>query len=526
MLPASSVLFVALVLIAPITIAAALMCLLLHILGKEAYSRPASIFLCVAYILILMLKPVSELSTVAGLLNSLDGKTLNAVTLAYLVIPAALMGYIFRDNIGKFAIVLGAMTLASFAGNLNLLLSELTGKDRSFGLEMAESLQDITLARTPNIYLIISDGYGSFAYMEEHGIDVGRFRNFLTSDGFQLYDEAFSNYHSTAESLPAILNMDHHYYALSHSHKSSEVRKTGRIIVGGENNIADLMRRNSYQVQYIHNWPYMLLHGCTADHCYGEMPLAGAKIVLGELSPFKGTRAFLDQIWAKYMQDGQTKDKDYFLERSSPMLSYGIRNSLDGSRREVARLIEENATADPLFQYIHLFAPTHAPDSQVGICDESEQIDYYSERVAEVNIHLQNLVTDIIARDPAAVIVITSDHGPFIADKCSRWTDLDTLSGYRDRMGVIMAIRWPEGYDGRYDEKIITPINVFKYVIATLANNDADILETVVCEDVFIVGSKNVLEILDDGNIRIPPKQYTVEALQTKRHQPCQKSAY
>ena len=64
---------------------------------------------------------------------------------------------------------------------------------------------------------------------------------------------ADSNYHSTSNAMPAMLNMDHHYYALSHKHKTGEVRKTGRVISGGKKALVDLRRRNSYQVQYIHN---------------------------------------------------------------------------------------------------------------------------------------------------------------------------------------------------------------------------------------------------------------------------------
>ena len=269
MLPGRSVFVVAFVLITPITITVALLCLLLHILGKDAYAKPVSIFVCAVYILLLMQQPVFEIRAIGAFFDLFDGTTRVAAKIIYLIVPAVLLGYTFRNNIGKFAIVLGAMSIASVVGNINLLADDFIGKDHVFGSEMAKSLQDITLSRSPNIYFILADGYSSFAYMEENGIDVGGFRSYLFSSGFHLYDEAFSNYHSTTEALPAMLNMDHHYYALTHNHRSGEVRKTARVIIGGRNNLVDLLRRNSYQVQYIHNWPYLLLHGWTADHCYG-----------------------------------------------------------------------------------------------------------------------------------------------------------------------------------------------------------------------------------------------------------------
>jgi hypothetical protein len=530
MLSGSSAVVVVFVLITPITIAVALLCLLLHLLGKNAYAKPFSIFVCAVYLLILMQRPVFEIRAIGEFFDLLDGTTRAAAKIIYLIVPAALLGYAFRNNIGKFAVVLGAMTIASFVGNISLVADDLIGKDHVFGSAMAKSLQDITLSRSPNIYFILADGYSSFAYMEENGIDVGGFRSFLSSNGFHLYDEAFSNYHSTSASLPAMLNMDHHYYALTHSHKSGEARKTARVIIGGKNNLADLLRRNSYQVQYIHNWPYLLLHGCTADHCYGEMPLAGARIVLGELLPFEQAQVLLDKVWAKFSIKENKEEEDYWVNwvgSSRPsLLRYGIRHSLEGSRREVVRLIEENVADKPTFQYIHLFAPGHAPDLQVGICDEDYQITYYSERVAEVNRHLQALIGDIVARDSNAVIVVTGDHGPFIANQCSRWTDLGTQSDYRDRMGVIMAVRWPEGYDGRYDKRIKTTINVFRYVLASLTEDDTDILETVVCDDVYILGSTDILKVVADGDVLIPPEHYTSDALQAKRRGPCPTSDY
>jgi hypothetical protein len=525
MLPFSSVLLVALVVIAPLVAAVTLLCLLLYLLGAGAYAKPVSIFVCVVYILVFMQQPLMGIRTIDEFIGQLDDTTITALKILCLVVPAALLGYVFRHNVVKFSIVLGAMMLASVLGNFNLLVSEFFGNDRAYGREMAMSLQDIKLSRSPNIYFILTDGYGSFGYMDANGIEIARFKSFLSNRGFRLYQEAFSNYHSTSESLPAILNMDHHYYALNHNPKSSEVRKTGRIIIGGENNLVGLLRRNSYEVQYIHNWPILLLQGCSADHCYGDMPFAGAKLVLSDLLPLERAPGLLDQVWASFMQEPKGEE-DYWVERSTPLPQFGVRHSLDSSRREVIRLIEDNNSESPIFQYIHLFAPTHAPDSQVGICDEAEQIAYYSERITEVNRHLQDLVGDIISRDPSAVIVVTGDHGPYIADQCSRWTDLDTLDGYRDRMGVIMAIRWPETYDGRYDERITTTINVFKYVLAALTADDADILETLVCDDVYIHGSTDILQILADGNILIPPDHYTIKSLQSKRHEACQTNAY
>ena len=111
------------------------------------------------------------------------------------------------------------------------------------------------------------------------------FKSYLSGNGFRLYDEVFSNYQATKAAMPAMLNMDHHYYAFALIHQFSEISKSGRVIAGGKNNLVNLLKRNAYQTQYIHQGTYLLFHGCSVDHCYPKVPFAGAKAVLRRILP-------------------------------------------------------------------------------------------------------------------------------------------------------------------------------------------------------------------------------------------------
>lgn len=490
MLPVSSVLVIALVLIAPVTIVVAIVNALLRMLKKEAHAMVISVFICAVYLLVVLRLPVFEISSVRIFFNLLGSTASIVGKIIYVAVLAALLAFVFRHNIRIFTVMLGAMTVAAFAMNITSATNNLTVNNKTYGSEMEKKLLNISLSKKPNIYFILSDGYSSFAYMDENGIDVSGFKSYLSGNGFRLYEEVFSNYHSTSNAMTAMLNMDHHYYALSR--KFSEISRSGRVIVGGKNNLVNLLKRNAYQTQYIHHGTYLLLHGCSVDHCYPRVPFAGAKTILRQILPSS--------------------------TRGEPDL--GTR-PLEEVQKEIVRLVDmDTVPKSPRFQYIHIYRPSHTPNKQEGICDQVEQVKRYAKRTAEVNNYLRPLIGNIISRDPTAVIVITGDHGPFISEKCGRNVDLDTLTDYRDRVGVLMAIRWPESYDGRYDDRIKTTVNMFRYVLASLTEDDTAILNTLVPDDVYIQGSVNILKVVGHGNILIPPEHYTKDALQKKHRRP------
>jgi len=87
---------------------------------------------------------------------------------------------------------------------------------------------------------------------------------------------------------------------------------------------------------------------------------------------------------------------------------------------------------------------------------------------------------------------------------------LKTIQQLRDRAGVLCAIRWPTSYDGRYDSKIKTSVNLLRYVLASLAKNEPEILKTVVPDEVYVrmrgyrPGHK-YFKIVEDGKMMAHP---------------------
>jgi hypothetical protein len=479
MLPSASVALVVTVLTLPI-VAAVLLSNAVLTWGKLGnHIGFATAFFCGLYLIFALRAPVFESEVVRGVREQLHGASWVVAHALYFLGLAGLLGLIFRRNTGKLTAILLAMTLASIV----IGFRELSGS--SLAREADPSFLDAKLGHKPNIYLVLADSFASFAYMNDRGIDVSEFKRALGDHGFRLYENTFSNYHATTDSMLSMLSMQHHYYQASR--KLSEVSNTARRIIGGENNLVQLLKNNGYRTEYIHQGDYLMLHGCTADFC---SPAADG---------FSGGRSVLNEVVPKFLSTGGGFDMQ----------------PIDLIQREIATQIalgEKSAT--PWFQYVHLFVPLHADNRVVGRCDERAELEKYSRSVAAATVSIESVVDEIIRNDPNAVIVLSGDHGPFVANQCGRQVDIGTPEEYRDRVSALTAIRWPGGYDGRFDGRIKTNVNVFRYVLASMIDGSTEALGGHVPDDVFVQGSEQVLQILDDGNYAIPPAKLSAPELQ------------
>jgi hypothetical protein len=477
MLPPASVALVVAVLTLPIILVVLASKLVLTLAKLENHIGFATAFLCGLYLSLALRAPVFDSQVISEVREQLRGGAWLVARALYFLILATLAGIIFRRNTGKLTAILFAMTLAAIA----IGARELSGS--SVARDAAPSLLDAELGRKPNIHFVLADSFASFAHMNSNGIDVSEFKSHLQDHGFRLYEDTFSNYHATTDSMLSMLSMQHHYYLASR--KLSEVSETARRIIGGENNLVRLLRKNGYAIQYIHQEDYLLLHGCTADSCFPNVDeLSGGRSVLTEVLPQALTLAGFEKL------------------------------PLDVIQNEVATQIAIGEKSSvPQFQYVHLFSPNHASNRLVGRCDEEDELAKYSRRVATVTESIESIVAGILRNDRNAVIVLSGDHGPFIANQCGRQVDIDTVEEYRDRVSTLTAIRWPDGYDGRFDGRIRTNVNVFRYVLASMIDGSTEALGGHVPDDVFVQGNEQVLQILDDGNYLMPPTTFSTPEL-------------
>jgi hypothetical protein len=469
MLAPASIALLVVALVLPIVVAVIATVALLTLANLRDYTGFATAFVCGVYLTVALRAPIFDSEPVIAIREQLHGVGWVAAHVVYFLGLGALIGFIFRKSTGKLAAILGAMTLAAIL----IGFRELTGSNISRDPDPA--VVNVQLDSKPNIYFVLADSFASFSYMEDNGIDLSDFKRRLGESGFRLYENMFANYHSTTDSMLSMLGMKHHYYQAAH--KLAEISSTARQSIGGENDLIRFLKNNGYITHYIHDADYLLLHGCTAHYCFPPSPsLGGAQTVMAEVLP-------------------------QFL---SPRTGLG-RLPLNTFREAVStQLAMAEASTEPQFSYIHLYRPAHASNRVVGRCDEEQELKEYASRVVTTTEILDSLLAEIIRHDSEAVIVLGGDHGPLLDNKCGRQVDIGTIEEYRDRVSVLSAVRWPDGYDGRFDDRIKTNVNLLRYVLASLVEGSTDGVGGHVPDDVFVHGSEQVLQIVKDGNPAYP----------------------
>jgi hypothetical protein len=471
MLRGGDVLFIFGIMIVPLSASTLLVYYPLHVVGKGDWARWIVAFMISAFLLIALRPSLVGIDFVGSFFGAFPAERRSLANLLFIVVPSGLLALIFHRKLREYAAILGIMTLTATLMGSGQFLGN--GAEITAGRKLSPQLQQLSLEKKPNIYFILADAYSSLAFMKDYDIDVSDFTGFLSDNGFRLYEDTYSNYQPTTSAMPAILNMEHHYYRLSgHRINFSEVDKTSRKVIGGDNNVSHILKMNGYSIQYIHNGNYLLLQGCSADSCYPQIDgLAGARLILSQM--------FKVDLLSK-------QDKAWKTTTSEEM------------RARVRELMDDDESV-PRFQYIHSFSPGHPSNRVIGRCNEKLELAGYASRVREANDFFQRLISDIIDRDPDAVIVFAGDHGPLISKRCSRSAYIDNVSEYRDRAGAIMAIRWPSNYDGRYDDRISSGVNLFRYVLASLAEDASPLLRTVAPDDVFVRADRRIFKVIENG---------------------------
>jgi hypothetical protein len=430
---------------------------LFFLIGKKEKAQVVIVFVLSAFLLFMLNPALRGFELVRRFFEFFRTEYLLA-TFLFVFTLAVLLAFLFQKKTNVYSILLGLMSITALMMGISNTMIRTSPFIEKEGGEF--QYQQVTLKQTPNIYFILSDGFGSFAFMEDQGIDVSGFSRRLAELDFRLYEDTYSNYQPTTSAMPAMLNMEHHYYTFNENRVHfSEVSTAARRVIGGDNNVSHVLRNNGYSIQYIHAGTYLLVQGCSADSCFPELDrLVGVKIILSHI--FKSDLLSVEDKVSR-------------------------KNSLEEVQSEVSRLMTGRESS-PRFQYIHVYTPSHSPNKDFGRCDERVELRNYAKRLEHASAYMINQIEDILALDPEAVIVLAGDHGPFILNNCSPLGTIDTVEEYRDRAGILTAIRWPKSYRGEYDDRIVTGVNLFRFLLASLALDATPLLQSAVSDDVFI----------------------------------------
>jgi hypothetical protein len=135
---------------------------------------------------------------------------------------------------------------------------------------------------------------------------------------------------------------------------------------------------------------------------------------------------------------------------------------------------------DPFFLYAHISSP-HRPymnDAQCNLLEahaDRRGNRHFLEQLQCVNRQLEEFLSPILASDPGAIIILSSDHGPRLSVRLG--TPLHALSGrqVRESLGILNAFRLPARCQSALRPDL-TPVNTMRIVFACLGDDEPRLL--------------------------------------------------
>ncbi len=339
------------------------------------------------------------------------------------------LGYRFRSSLSLFLSIVLALTAANTG---YALYTSADSPGRQAGRVGSGEELGTPFEVKPSIYFLVVDAYlnrpGLVAKGLEH-LDVGPE---LSERGFRVYENAFCNYKPSIRSMTSFFDLQHHYYQQNQGWEDQ---------ITGDSTLYGLLRSNGYTTAVAHPNDYLLRGHCKSDVCYP------APDALGRLGFMLAETLF-------YRAD--------FTRRTSV--------GLEQYQEDLYQLLEQ--TPSPTVLYSHVGLPNHGPN---GCTDPEAALQGYGDRLELANSWIQRTADKIESFDDKAIIVFMGDHGAFLTDHCNRRNpDASSQAAVIDHMGVLLAVKWPEGYDGRYDAGIHSLMDFSWYLMQFLGGDAMD----------------------------------------------------
>lgn len=349
------------------------------------------------------------------------------VTFLLILAGVGLLGLVLYRYLSKIVILQYLLAIMSFVTLVPRLL--FVSNYNYDWPALTETLDEVKLKSTPNIYFIQPDGYANFSALREppyNHLDRG-FEYWLNAKGFVHYDDFRSNYFTTLSSNSAVFAMKHHYYEIIHK-STAKTYNTQEVIVG-DNVTLRLLKNNGYKNHLFTDNTFFLLNRKMRGFDYCNIPRSS-------LSYYKvGPRKDIDMVadFRKVMADQDDSPNFYFIEKTVPG---HIENSKHNTRgKEVER-------------------------------------EKYLESLEVANQWLQDIINTIFQHDEDPLIFIMADHGGYVGlDYLSelderKLNELETHSVYT----AIMSVRYP-GDSIPADLTMRSGVNVFRNLFFHLSKD-------------------------------------------------------
>ena len=314
----------------------------------------------------------------------------------------------------------------------------------------------------PNIYLLIYDSYVINETMLGYGIDNSAQEIYLKEMGFKLYPHTYSIGANSISTMSRTLNISTEYYG-------SITRGTS-----GDGIAQNLLKSFGYETYGIFPSDYFFQGiGSSYDFSFHDALPYAHKLLVKAI--------FMGEFRSDIEFDQPSHDK---------FINFKIN-------------IFNNLSNKPRFVYMHTPSPGHSQNS--GACLPNEK-ELFRERLTKANYEMKQDIETITHRDPAAMIIVAGDHGPYLTKNCyvtGNHYDISEISrlDIQDRFGTFLAIKWPTKEFLIYDDITVLQ-DLFPSVFAYLFKDNSLLLAKITSTtlgDSFISGASVKAGIIYGG---------------------------
>ncbi len=315
-------------------------------------------------------------------------------------------------------------------------------------------------ANYPDVYYIIMDSHPNTKNLKKYfSYDNSKFTQELNEIGFQVIDNARSNYPFTYFSLPSSLNMEYINYFQDTVSKEKE---------NGEYPYSKIVKNKV--VDYFKNKGYKYVLYPSAYDQFNEG--SEAEVVMSRPTRINTFHEALIQLSLLNCLNLEFHQQDLFDFYNGTFAMLPNTPKIKGSK----------------FVFYHCLPP-HPPMvfnakgefiyHEQNVENRYHQKKEYAEQVEFIDAKMLEIVKGILANsEQEPIIILQGDHGSASTQKFedeNNWSDTPTKEFIEERYGILNAIYLPKKYQLTFP-KDHTPVNTFRRIVNTVFEDTLKIL--------------------------------------------------
>jgi hypothetical protein len=336
-----------------------------------------------------------------------------------------------------------------------------------------DNYREVLFKKTPNIYLFWFESFHDFATLRNvYGVNTKTIEDFFIKNNFIVYEKTYSQGPATLISMTTTYAMRNDLRKFFKP--NMDVAMFLREIIAGNrfNRVLRVFKSNGYRTVSVFRTKYYFLQkGELLDESDIDMPV----YYPGNLNPLYE----LNNSIAKRV-------KKYVLPHFSGKYSGDL-------EERVAQVLKYSLEQGKPFFFSFKGGAGHSPSYNYTWKNRDEWVHSrrYKQLMARGIAEAFKIIDNIIAADPASVIILLGDHGAlrlrgiWAEDGISDFASMENFliaNGLTvedlasDIFGITMAVRMPEGAVDISQGHVMSPMNLFRFIFAELSE-DKTLLE-------------------------------------------------